>query len=170
MLGDSPDPHPYIFPSFPSGFRMCVPLPTAAANGPRGLNFGMKMGLKYGLTLFGQSGSKVKGQGPKSMKRCLSRPLLVTGAMCGTIQDQGGSGGVLLAACQLILATCKKAVERQGVPSTRVSQYWQVASVAGKLPKLKKVPVRSITRQRDARCSSPRILHTFRPVNPPHWQ
>ena len=34
--------------------------------------------------------------------------------MCRTIQDQGGLGGVLLAACQLILAPCKKNVERQG--------------------------------------------------------
>ncbi len=101
--------NPYIFPSFPSflpSFRMCVSLPTAAANGPRGLNFGMQMGLEYCLTLFGQSGSKVKVKNP--WKYAFSRPILVTGAMCGTIQDQGGSGGVLLAACQLMLATCQK--------------------------------------------------------------
>ncbi len=30
--------HHYIFPSFPSGFWMCVPLPRAAANGHMGLN------------------------------------------------------------------------------------------------------------------------------------
>ena len=37
-----------------------------------------------------------------------SWPVSVTGAMCGAIQDQEGSGGVPLAACQLILATCQK--------------------------------------------------------------
>ncbi len=49
--------------------------------------------------------------------------------MCGTIQDQGGSGGVLLAACQLILANLPKVVEQQGASSRKVSQYWQVASL-----------------------------------------
>ena len=65
--------------------------------------FGMKMGFEYGLTLFGELGSKVKGQGQKSIKYAFSGSILVTGAMCGTIQNQGGSGGVPLAACQLIL-------------------------------------------------------------------
>ena len=56
--------------------------------------------------------------------------------MCGTIQDQGGSCGVPLAACQLILATCQK-LENGGRPAC---QYWQVASVVGKVPKLVKFP------------------------------
>ncbi len=35
-----------IFPSFPC-FRMCVPLPTAAANGPRGLMRGVRLHVYY---------------------------------------------------------------------------------------------------------------------------
>ncbi len=50
--------------------------------------------------------SKVKVKNP--WKYAFSGPILVTVVMCGTIQDQGGSGRVLLAACQLILATCQK--------------------------------------------------------------
>ncbi len=50
--------------------------------------------------------SKVKIKNP--WKYAFSGPILVTGAMCGTIQNRGGSDGVLLAACQLILATCQK--------------------------------------------------------------
>ena len=46
--------------------------------------------------------------------------------MCGTIQDQGGSGGVPLAACQLILATCQK--------------LGNDGRIAGKVPKCVKVP------------------------------
>ena len=39
-----------------------------------------------------------------------------------------------------------KVVERQGAPSGKGSHYWQVASLAGKVPNLKKVAVRSIAR------------------------
>ena len=38
------------FLAFLPSFRVCVPLPTAAANWPRGLNFGMKLGHEYGST------------------------------------------------------------------------------------------------------------------------
>ncbi len=59
----------YIFPSFPS-FRV-YPHPPVAADGPTGLIFGMNVGFGCGLLIFGKSGSKVKGQGQKSLKICL---------------------------------------------------------------------------------------------------
>ncbi len=53
------------------------------------------------MLIFGKSGSKVK------VKNLLG-PIFGTEVMYGSDQDQGGSGGVPLAACQLILATCQK--------------------------------------------------------------
>ena len=80
--------------------------PPGIANGPMVLKFGVMVGFEYGMLLFRNSRSKVKVKYPR--KYAFYGPILVTGAKCGTIQDQGGSGGVLLAACQLILATCQK--------------------------------------------------------------
>ncbi len=54
---------------------------------------------------------------------------------CGTIGSMPTNFGNL-----------QKVVERQGAPSGKVSQCWQVASAAGKAANLKKVPVRSIAR------------------------
>ena len=53
------------------------------------------------LEIWGQR-SKVKIH----KKKAFSWPILVTGAMCWAIQDQGVSGRVPLAVSQLILATC----------------------------------------------------------------
>ena len=43
----------------------------------------------------------------KMYKKTLLQRLLVTGARFWSIQDRRGSGEVLLAACQLILAVCQ---------------------------------------------------------------
>ena len=77
--------------------------------------FGMWIGVGGRMLIFGKLGSKVKGQGRKSTKYAFLGPILVTGPMCGTIQNQGGSGGVPLAPSQLILATCQK-LENDGRP------------------------------------------------------
>ncbi len=66
--------------------------------------FGMIMGLGYGMLIFGKSGSKVKGQGQKST--VFFGPILGTEVKYGSDQNQGGSDGVPLTVCQLILATC----------------------------------------------------------------
>ena len=75
----------------------------------------------------------VKGQRSRSKihkNMPFSGPILVTGDMCRTIRDQGGSGGLPLAACQLILATCQK-LENDGRPPPDRS------------PSIGKLPVRS---------------------------
>ncbi len=41
----------------------------AAAAGPMGMIFGMGMDIDNRMPIFGKSGSKVKGQGPKSSKK-----------------------------------------------------------------------------------------------------
>ncbi len=64
------------------------------------MSFGMEVCLDYGMLIFEKLGSKVKVK--YSRKYAFSGQILVTGAMCGTIQDQGGS------ACQLIMATVQK--------------------------------------------------------------
>ncbi len=128
--------------------------------------------------------------------------------MSGTIEDRGGSGGVLLAACQLILATCQKARERQDASSTQgkygrrlycdhvikcfvtfrdkafqshdhntggdhtcpvsrnVSQYWQVANVAGKMLNLGKVPVRSTAHAMRGGLLHVYYIHSWQLVSP----
>ncbi len=126
--------------------------------------------------------------------------LLVTGSRFWSIQDWRGSGEVLFASLPTNFGSLPNVVERQGAPSRKVSQYWKVASVAGKMPNLPYVverqgapftmisqywqvarvagkrpnlpkdPGRSIARQRDARCSSLCILYTIRSVYPPHGQ
>ncbi len=60
------------------------------------------------MLIFDKSGSKVKGQGQKYTINCLFGPILGTEVRYGFEQDQVGSVGVPLAACQLILATCQK--------------------------------------------------------------
>ena len=79
----------------------------AAANGPINMIFCMGMDIADRMSIFGKSGSKVKGQGQKSAKNRFLQRLLVTGARFWSIQDRRGSGEVLLAACQLILAACQ---------------------------------------------------------------
>ena len=85
------------------------------------------------MLIFWFFGSKVKGQGKKSIKICLFWADFGQGAMCGAIQDQRGSGGVLLAGCQLILASCQK------LENDRRPPLDGFASI-GKVPKLVKVP------------------------------
>ena len=60
---------------------------------------------------------RVKGQMSMSKihKNCPLGPVLGTEVRYGSDQDQGGSGGVPLAVCQLILATCQK-LESDGRP------------------------------------------------------
>ncbi len=98
--------HHNIFPSFPS-FRvwhalLLQPMDLGAWISVCGWILRL---TPWFLANWGQR-SKVKVKYP--WKYAFYGPFLVTGAICGTIQNQGGSGGVLLAVCQLILATCQK--------------------------------------------------------------
>ncbi len=77
------------------------------------MSFGMQVCFDYGMLIFGKLGSKVKVKYP--WKYAFSGPILVEGAMCRAIQDQGESGWVPLAACQLILAICQK-LDNDGRP------------------------------------------------------
>ncbi len=118
----------------------CVTRPPAVPNGPRDLNFGMRMYLDPDSTLFGKLRSKVKGKGQISMKICLfwavfghkgymwdySEPRKVRWGTIGSMPTNFGS--------------LPKVTERQEASSIWVSQYWQVASEAGRVPKLVKVP------------------------------
>ena len=78
------------------------------------MNFGTDIGLDGNLCLFYISGSKVKGQGHKSGKICYFEPFLATGGRHGSDRDWVGSGGVLLAACQLFLALFQKPQNNTG--------------------------------------------------------
>ena len=127
--------YPYIFPSFPSflpSFRKSSPL----LQQPMGLWTWISVcgwvlvTPRWFLVNHGQR-SKVKVKNPQIY--VFSGPVSVTGAMYGAIQDQGGSGGVPLPACQLILATCQK-LENDGID--RFPSIGKAASVAGKVPKL----------------------------------
>ncbi len=102
----------YIFPSFPCVFPS-VRLHPSTAYGPMDLIFAMQIDLGCASVIFGNPRSKVKVKNPP--KTAFSGPILVTGAISRTIQDQEGSGGVPLAACQQILATCQK-LEYDGRP------------------------------------------------------
>ncbi len=92
---------------------MPSPAQSAAA---RTLIFGPKVqpGHPYILSAHCGQRSKVKVKNPQ--KYAFSGPILVTGAMCGAIEDQGWSGGVPLEACQLMLASCQK-LGNNGGPS-----------------------------------------------------
>ncbi len=58
--------------------------------------------------------SKVKVTYPQ--KCVISGPILLTEVRYGVSWDQGGSGGVPLAACQLFLASCQMLKENGGFP------------------------------------------------------
>ena len=124
--------------------RWLVTVCSVKTFGPRSFIFGMHIGLGDNLLIFYISGSKVKVNYPQ--KCAISGPILVTEVRCGVSWDQGGSGGVLLAACQPFLASCilPNVVGQQGVSSRTMWKYWQGASVAGKVPNSEKVLGRSI--------------------------
>ena len=63
----------------------------------------------------------------------------MTGSRFWSIQDWRGSGEVLFASLPTNFGSLPNVVERQGAPSRKVSQYWQVARVAGKMPNLPNV-------------------------------
>ncbi len=109
VVVSSSDGHLYIFPSFPS-FRAFLPSVSLRLSCSSRWTYGHDfwcVGVSWWpLADFCQI--KVKGQGQKSTKNCLFGPILGTEVRYGSDQDQGGSGGLLLAACQLILATCQK--------------------------------------------------------------
>ncbi len=63
-----------------------------------------------------------------------------------------------------------KCCRTTGASYRMIWKYWQGARVAGKVPNVEKVPGRSIARQRDARRTSPCVLHTFRSVFLPNGQ
>ncbi len=119
------------------------------------------------LLFFGKLRPKVKVKYP--WKHAFSGPI----SHRGYVWDYSEPGRVrwgTIGSMPTNFGNLSKVAERQGDSSRKVFQFWQVASVAGNVPNLKKVPVQSIALQRNARCSSPCILHTFRSVNPPHWQ
>ena len=95
-------------------FRPSATPSPAAAVGPTHMIFGTKVCLYYGMLIFGKLGTKVKGQGKKSMKICLFGPILVIGLNSGYIEGRGVSGWVLLAACQLFLAVCQMLQKSRG--------------------------------------------------------
>ncbi len=87
----------------------------AAANGPIDTIFGMGVDIDDRMPIFGKSRSEVKGQGQQSTKNRFLQRRLVTGARFWSIQDRRGSGEVLLAACQLILAACQMLQNDRGL-------------------------------------------------------
>ena len=59
----------------------------------------------------------------------------------GCVWDYSGPGRVrwgTIGSMPTNFGNLPKVVERQGTPSGKVSQYWQVASAAGKVPNLEK--------------------------------
>ncbi len=95
----------WFFPSFRVSVCPSVTTSPAAANGPIDMIFGMGMDIEDHMPILGKSRSKVKVK--KVKKNWVLQQLLVTGTWFWSIQDRRGSGEVLLAACQLILAACQ---------------------------------------------------------------
>ena len=137
---------------------LCFTASHAKTVGPRNLIFGRITDLERKRMIFYKSRSKVKGQGQKSAKMSF----LGTEVRQGPDQDQGyfwqhaNYFWHLAKCCTITIIT--------------IWEYWQGARVAGKVPKLKRVPGRSVARQRDASCTSPSILHISQSVYPPHGQ
>ncbi len=87
-----------------------------------------------------------QGQGQKSTKICLFWAYF---GHRGHVWDYSGPGRVrwgTIGSMPTYFGTLPKVRERQEASSRQVSSCWQVASVAGKVPYLKKVPRRSIAR------------------------
>ncbi len=91
-----------------------------------------------------QTWSEIKGQGQKSTKIRLFGPIMVIGLKSGYIEGHGGQVGYYWqrANCFWQLAKCCR----------RAGEFLQEA---GKVPNVKKNLGRSISRQHDARCTSP---------------
>ncbi len=101
--------------------------------------FGMWVCLGDHPLIFDKSGSKVKGQGQKSIKICLFRADF---GHRGYVWDYLGPGRVqwgTFGSMPTNLGNLPKVRERWGASSSQVSQYWQVASIAGKVSKCVKV-------------------------------
>ena len=102
--------------------------------------FGMKVCFYYGMLIFGKLGSQVKGQGQKSIKICLFCAVFGhRGSMWGYSEPKRVRWGTI-GSMLTNFGNLPKVRERQEASSRWVSQYWQVASVAGKVPKLVKFP------------------------------
>ncbi len=101
--------------------------------------FGMGMDIDDRMPILGKSMSEVKGQGQKSTKKWFLQRLLVTGARFWSIQDQSVRWGTV-GSMPTNFGNLPNVVERQGVPCRKVSQYWQIARVAGKVRNFSKVP------------------------------
>ena len=84
----------------------------------------MHVGLGGRLLIFYIQGSKVKVNYPR--KCAFSGPILVKEVRYGVSWDQGGSGGVLLAACQLFLAPCHMLQDNRGLPQERFGSIGRV--------------------------------------------
>ncbi len=96
------------------------------------------MDLEANLTLFGTLRSKVKGQ--ISIKICL---LWAVFGHRGYMWDYSEPRSVrwgTIGSMPTNFGNLPKVRERQEGPSRWVCQYWQVASEAGKVPKVVKVP------------------------------
>ena len=139
--------------------------------GPRGSIFGRDVGPDCSLPIFGFLRSKVKGQGQISMKICLFWAVFGhRGYMWGYSEPKRVRWGTI-GSMPTNFDNLPKVRERQEASSRWVSKYWQVASVAGKVPQLVLVPEpkhRAIARCEV--CVSTYILHIFRSVSPPHRQ
>ena len=92
------------------------------------------MGNEPKLLIFYISRSKVKGQGHKSGIKCLFEPFLINRGRHEADGGWVGSGGVLLAACQLFFGSVPKAIKQRRMPYRMVSYCWQVATVIGNVP------------------------------------
>ncbi len=126
--------HHNIFPSFPSVLASVTASP-AAANGPTDMIFGMKVCFDYGMLIFGKSRSRVKGQGRKSTKICL---FWADFGHRGYVWGYSGPGRVrwgTYGSMPTNFGKLPKVIERREASCRWVSKYWQVASVAGKVPK-----------------------------------
>ena len=103
----------------------------------------MFVGLGGERLLFCKSGTKVKVN--YSQKCACFWPILVTEVMEGVSCDRRGSGGVLFGSMPTILGILPNVAGQQGASCRTIQEYWQGASVAGKVLNQGKFLGRSIT-------------------------
>ena len=94
----------------------------------------MEVGLDSGPLIFYISRSKVKGQGQVGMKMCLFGANFghrgYVYVRSGPVRVRWGTFGSV----PTIFGILPNFVKRQGASSRKVSNYWQCAIMAGKVP------------------------------------
>ncbi len=105
-----------------------------------GMIFGMWVCLGGRMLIFEKSRSKVKGQGRKSTKICLFWAIFGHRSWVCVRSGPGRVRWGTFGSVPTKFGIVPNIIGHQGASSRKVSQCWQVANVAGMVPKMLKVP------------------------------